>query len=396
VQILQLSLKPPYPKVDGGCIAIAAITEGQLAEDHQVKTLCIETQKHPFNSALVPIEILEQTKMESVFVETALNPLDAFLNLFSSDSYNVSRFYSKAFEHAIEGELKNTAFDVIHLESIFCLPYLETIRSKSKAKVVVRTHNVEHRIWERLAANESNPLKAWYLKLLAGRLKNYELNMLSKVDGIVAITKEDAEAFKLLGISTHSTSIPIGLRLPEIQLNATTESIHLYHLGSMDWEPNVEGVTWFLDEVWPLIQEKFPEVKCTFAGRRMPESLKARSSGNLSILGEVDSASEFSKDKNVALVTLLSGSGMRVKIVEAMALGKTVLTTAVGAEGIQATDKTNILIANTPHDFMNQISYLRSNTDLLHTIGSEARKLAEAEFELSNVSSKLSYFYANL
>lgn len=396
MQILQLSLKPPYPKVDGGCIASAAITEGLLAEGHQVRTLCIETRKHPFKSAQVPIEILDQTKMEAVFVDTELKPLDAILNLFSSESYNVSRFYSKDFERAVEQELQQTDYDIVHLESIFCLPYLDVIRANSNTKVVVRTHNVEHRIWHHLAANETNPIKAWYLQLLARRLKNYEIKMLNKVDGIVAITEEDAETFKVLGISTPSASIPIGLRLPEIQSNATVESIHLYHLGSMDWEPNVEGVTWFLDEVWPSIQDQFPDVKCTFAGRRMPESLKARSSGNLSIVGEVHSVSEFSNDKNVALVPLLSGSGMRVKIVEAMALGKTVLTTSVGAEGIPSTNEKNILLANTPQDFLNQISYLKSNTAQLNAIGSAARKLAESEFELSNVSSKLSYFYANL
>ena len=167
MKVLQVCLKPPYPKVDGGCIAMAAMTESMLMAGHSVKVLCMSTHKHPFDASKVPSEILRNTEMEAVAMDTRLKPHKALANLFTSQSYNIERFFSKAFETRLISILKEGEFDVIHLESIFCTPYMETIRKYSKAKVVVRTHNVEHHIWEQLAENEAIAVKKWYLNLLA-------------------------------------------------------------------------------------------------------------------------------------------------------------------------------------------------------------------------------------
>lgn len=397
MRILQVCLKPPYPKVDGGCVAIAAMTESMLISEHEVKVLCMSTHKHSFDTKKVPTDILQKTEMEAVEMDTRIKPLDAFLNLFSSKSYNVERFFSEDFEKRLKDILKENEFDVIHLESTFCMPYLDVIRTHSKAKVVVRTHNIEFRIWEQLASQESNPLKKWYLNLLASRLKKYEVNVLKNVDGIVAITRDDADGLKQLGISVPLEVIPIGMNVTEIEAKTLrSDSIHLYHLGAMDWLPNIEGVNWFVNDIWPKIATEFPDVKCSLAGREMPASLLSRSSGNLKIEGAVSSVSEFISDKNVAIIPLLSGSGLRVKIVEALAFGKVVLTTSLGATGIPYQNGKNMLIANSPDEFVKQIRLLKDNLELFASIGNEARKLAEQEFDLKNLSSKLTYFYANL
>lgn len=397
MRILQLSPKPPYPKVDGGCVAIAAMTESMLLADHDVKVLCMSTHKHPFDSQKVPADILKQTRMEAIEMDTRVKPLDALLNLFSSRSYNIERFFSEDFEKRLKEILQKDAFDIIHLESIFCTPYLDVIRAHSKAKIVVRAHNIEFRIWEQLAGQEANPLKKWYLNLLASRLKKYEVDVLKKVDGIVAITKDDADGLKQLGISVPIEVVPIGMNVNKIEVNPLqSESIHLYHLGAMDWLPNVEGINWFVNDIWPKITEEFPDVKCWLVGREMPTSLLSNSSGNLKIEGSVSSVSEFISDKNVAIIPLLSGSGLRVKIVEALAFGKVVITTSLGATGIPFENGKNMLIANSTDEFVKQIQALKESPELIASIGDEARKLAEREFDLKNLSSKLTYFYANL
>ncbi|MFM1874758.1 MAG: hypothetical protein RL266_495, partial [Bacteroidota bacterium] len=306
MKILQVCLKPPYPKADGGCVAIAAMTESMLLAEHEVKVLCMSTHKHPFNASKVPSDILEKTRMEAVEMDTRIKPLDAFLNLFSSRSYNIERFFSQEFDKKLTEILKNDEFDIIHLESIFCTPYLNTIRAHSKAKIIVRAHNIEFRIWDQLATQEANPLKKWYLNLLASRLKNYEVDILNKVDGIVAITKDDAEGLKHLRICVPIEIVPIGIDVAEIEIKPLrSESIHLYHLGAMDWLPNVEGINWFVNEIWPKITAEFPGLKCSLAGREMPASLLSRSSGNLRIEGAVLSVSEFISDKNIAVIPLL-------------------------------------------------------------------------------------------
>lgn len=397
MKILQLCLKPPYPKADGGCIAMAAITEGLIAENHDVKVLCMSTHKHPFTKEKVPIQILEKTKIEAVEIDTRINPFDAFLNLFSNHSYNIERFDDANFRAKLVSVLQSTSFDVIHLESIFCAPYINSIRQNSSAKVVLRTHNVEHQIWQGLAQKESNPIKRWYLNLLSSRLKKFELQVLRQVDAIVPITADDESEFRKLEISTNSQVIPIGISTELFEYRiATTEPIHLYHLGAMDWAPNIEGIEWFLDKIWPKIEQEFPSIKCSLAGRKMPENIIERAKGNLHIQGRVDSLEEFIKDKNVAVIPLLSGSGMRVKILEALTAGKVVITTTLGATGIPYQDGENILIADTPKQFMGKIRFLKENPDKLMSIGAEARKLVENEFDLKQVTSKLTYFYSNL
>ena len=397
MKVLQLCLKPPYPKVDGGCIAMAAMTESMLLADHSVKVICMSTHKHPFEASKIPSEILKQTEMEAVRMDTTLKPLDAFLNLFSTKSYNIERFYSREFEAKLTKILTETEFDVIHLESIFCTPYLQVIRKLSEAKVVVRAHNVEFKIWEQLAEIAQNPLKKWYLALLASRLKRYELGVLKSVDGIVPITLDDASELEKLGVEIPIQVIPIGIDVSSIELKEPkNDAIHLYHLDAMDWEPNVDGINWFIHEIWPQLEAKLPQVRCSLAGRKMPASLLSYSSKNLKVEGEVSSVAEFVSDKNVAIIPLRSGSGMRVKIVEALAFGKVVITTSLGASGIPFEDGKNILIANTANEFVEKVTFLDENPERSSLISSEARKLAEQEFDLKNLSSKLTYFYANL
>ncbi len=282
---------------------MAAMTEGMLMAGHEVKLLCMSTHKHGFDAAAVPADILKRTKMEAVAMNTRLNPLKAFANLFSTRSYNVERFHSQKFEARLTELLKEKTYDVVQLESIFCAPYIATIRKYSKAKVVVRAHNVEFRIWEQLAGNEAFAIKKWYLNLLASRLKNYELDALQKVDGIISITEEDKQEFEALGVKCKIQQIPIGFNVEAIRPDALSKHpLVLYHVGAMDWKPNMEGITWFVDDIWPLIEAEFPDIQCFLAGRKMPERLLRRSSGNLKISGQIDSVQEFVKTKNIAIV----------------------------------------------------------------------------------------------
>lgn len=397
MKVLQVCLKPPYPKVDGGCIAMAAMTESMLMAQHSVKVICMSTHKHPFEASKVPSEILKKTEMEAVGMDTRLKPHKALANLFTSQSYNIERFYSKAFETRLISILKEGEFDMIHLESIFCTPYMETIRKYSKAKVVVRTHNVEHHIWEQLAKNEAIAIKKWYLNLLASRLKSYEIDMFRKVDGIISITDEDKQEFEKLSVKCPIEVIPIGFNVDAIRPDSLSKHpLSLYHVGAMDWQPNIEGINWFLDDVWPVIEAEFPDIECHLAGRKMPHHLLKRSSGKLKIEGQIDSVQEFVKSKNIAVVPLLSGSGMRIKIVEALAMGKVILTTSAGAEGVPYTDGENLLIANTPEEFVLKLRFLSENPNQIVQIGKNARKLASSVFDQKKLSSKLTYFYANL
>ena len=397
MRILQLCHKPPLPAIDGGCIAMNNITQGLLAADHAVKVLTIETHKHPFRPEEMPADYVERTAIEAVFVDTKVNLVDAFSNLVTSDSYNISRFFSTDFDIKLMDILQEQEFDVIHLESLFMTPYISTVRRFSNARVVVRSHNLEYKIWERMAQGASNTAKRFYINHLAKQLKKYELQVFKQIDGIAAITHEDAQKYLDLGCKKPVLTIPFGINVDSYPIKLDeAEHPSLFHLGSMDWMPNQEGVNWLLEKVWPILSAQQPDLKLYLAGRNMNAELQALNLPNVVVVGEVESAMDFMNSKSVMLVPLLSAGGMRVKIIEGMALGKTVISTSVGAEGIEYKNLENILIADNADEFAFMVNKVINDAELYRTIGTSARNLIETKYDNKVITAKLEAFYHQL
>jgi glycosyltransferase involved in cell wall biosynthesis len=290
--------------------------------------------------------------------------------------------------------LQEEHFDVVQIEILYMTPYVETVKKYSNAKIILRSHNVEHLLWERISQETGNILKRWYLKTLARRLKNYELGNLNTYDGIVTISAHDAAFFREAGCTIPLTDVPFGVETEDYKPSKIpSEFPSLFHLGSMNWLPNEEGIRWFLEKAWPLITEKFPELKLYLAGRMMPDWLNKLETKNVEVLGEVPDARMFMLSKGVMVVPLFSGSGIRIKIIEGMALGKTVISTTVGAEGINYTSNKNILIADDEKEFLTAIEQCVTNKYVTDQVGEEARKLILQEHSLEHVLKKLETFY---
>jgi len=164
----------------------------------------------------------------------------------------------------------------------------------------------------------------------------------------------------------------------------------------MDWMPNQEGIRWFLENVWPALSVGFPGLKLYLAGRNMPEWLKKANIPEVIIEGEVKNAFEYMQSKTVMIVPLLAGSGIRVKIIEGMACGNTIISTSTGAEGISYTDGKNILIADTPSAFIQQIKKCLENPSMCLEIEQQAMKLVDEEYNNESITSRLTGFYEKL
>ena len=393
MKILQLCSKPPYPPVDGGTLAMNSITQGLLCKGHSVKVLSVESDKHKVNHHLMTDEYKTATNFESVYINLKINAFSAFTAWLSGESYHVKRFRSSAFAQKLTEILQQDTYDIVHIESIFLTPYLPVIRQHSNAKVILRAHNVEHLIWQRLAGCTSDALKRNYLKSLSLTLKNYELGHINDYDGIVCITAKDMDYFAANCCTKPMSAIPFGVDFVDDIEYAQEEDNSLFHIGSMDWQPNKEGVQWFLDEVWPLINAELPQLRLYLAGRKMPEKLLKAKIPNVSIVGEIPDSMYFIASKKINIVPLLSGSGIRVKIIEAMSAGKVVISTAIGAEGINCTDGKDILIANTPQEFVNQLKRCLDDPDFCHTVSNNARQLIKDDYNTPKTTEKLVAFY---
>lgn len=395
MKVLQLCNKPPYPSVDGGTLAMNSITQGLLAAGCEVRVLSMCSDKHPVLRDRMTEEYIRATRFEAVHVDLGIHVLDAGVSWLCGESYHVKRFVSNEFAAKLRQILDEEEFDVVHLESIFLTPYVPVIRKHSKAVVILRAHNVEHMIWQRIAKSERNLFKRKYIKHLALTLRAYECEHLNDFDGVMSITSNDATMLKEMGCRKPIVPIPFGI-MPESVAQVEEEPNSLFHIGSMDWMPNQEGIGWFLEKVWPKVHERMPQLTLYLAGRKMPEEMMKLDMPGVRVVGEVPDAMYFIASKQINVVPLLSGSGIRVKIIEAMSAGKAVITTTVGAEGINYTDGRNLLIADTPDRFVEQIQRCIADPEFCRELGQNAYALIAEEYGNERLTDKVIGFYQKI
>jgi glycosyltransferase involved in cell wall biosynthesis len=230
-------------------------------------------------------------------------------------------------------------------------PYIDVIRAVSKAKIVFRPHNIEYKIWQRLAKNTINPIKKLYLNILTKQLRKYEQSILNKVDLLLPLTWDDAQILTSMQCRKSMMVLPIGVNANDYTIVQQPNNQVVFHLGAMDWLPNVEGIRWFVKKVWPLVIKENRNALLRLAGKGMPTDLMKFNSERLKVTDYIADASEFFNEGQVMVVPLLSGSGMRVKIIEGMAMGKAIVTTSIGKEGIIAQHKKELLVADSAEDF---------------------------------------------
>lgn len=394
IKVLQLCYKPPYPVVDGGTIGMYSIGEGLMNNGCELKILTLYSDKHPFSKDLMPSNYLEKTRIEGVYTNLTPNVFDALLCVFLGQSYVIKRFVTDEMKRLLVKTLKAEDFDIVQIESMMMAPYIPLIRKHSKAKVTFHCPNVEHLIWQRLIKSKHlNIFKKWYLKNTALNLKVYELEHINDFDAVFPVTDVDASYFKTNGCKRLCEGLPIGFdnveKLPDIIPQEHT----LFHIGSMDWFPNEQGIRWYLTEIWDKIHETMPHIQTFLAGRNMPTWLKNGNWENVKVVGEVDDSILFMSSKNIMVVPLLSGSGIRIKILEAMSIGKAIVATSIAAEGIMYENGKNILIANTPEEFVKAIKLLDENPDYCKQLGENAFKLIREKYDTNYIGKKLLDYY---
>jgi len=364
---------------------------------HEVSLVSLNAKKHRHEEDH-PDELLKKINYRSYDIDTGMSLFDGFLTTFSKNAYNIDRYYDENFDKLLIGEVRNNVYDIIQFEGLFVAPYINTVRRNCKAKLVYRAHNIEHQIWERLAQQKSDPFKKFYLRLMSRRIKKYEIEQISKFDAIAVFTAQDKETMLLYGAKIPVEVVPVGIEMEHYRPDFNkTEFPSLFFLGSLDWTPNREGIEWFLHGFHSDIENDELRVKFYVAGNDIPEEFDDYEVlGKIFIQGEVDDALEFVNSKSIMIVPLLSGGGMRVKIVEGMAMQKCIISTALGAEGINYKNGVNILIANTHEEFFKAIRRCIADEDYCKAVGINARRLIEDQHDVNKVTNNLVALYEGL
>jgi len=397
LKTLILSNRVPFPPNSGYPIVVYNTIKGLLNLGVEITLFSINTLKHRVDVDDIYDPVFDQIKFHSYELDTEVNYWDAFTNIFSNESYNVSRFYDEDAAKLLESVLRENEFDIIQFEGLYVVPYLDVVKDYSNAKVIYRAHNINFDVWERLAISERFTPRRKYLQFLAKRLKIYETEQINRFNQIFAISEPDRQNILQFGCETCLDVFPVALDFDKYVIDTRKTSFPtLFHLGAMDWRPNKEGLEWFIEEIWPDIEKLNSELRFYIAGKSMQDHFYEYDSDNLVVEGEIFDAVEFINSKAIMIVPLLSGSGMRVKIIEGMAMKKCVIATTYAAEGLNYEDGKDILIANTADEFYRCILQCITHPNRWREIGENARKTVERDHDLQIVSRRMLNVYEQL
>jgi glycosyltransferase involved in cell wall biosynthesis len=395
VKVLQLTYRVPFPPTDGGSIGIYNITKGLHDNGCEIDLVAINTPKHAQpKDCMLPL-----ARQHDIFVNTNISAFKLVSNLlFKSIPYNVERFVSKDVETKLIELLQQNTYDFIQVEGAFVAFYIDVIKEHCSSPVLVRTHNIEYVIWERLALNEKNPVKKWFYKHLGKRLRAFEASYYNKADGIAAITEEDKRRLIELKVKVPIQIVPAGVVLDKYLAaeDREAEANSIFSISALDWLPNLEGLDWFLKAIWPELLKRKPDLHFHIAGKSTPDWLMNSSFPNVHVHGFVDDAIVFKKSYQLMLVPLLSGGGMRVKIIEGLAAKKCIISTTIGAEGIECTNGKDVVIADSPQEWIEAICHYLDHTEERQEIEQNAFKTAKLVYENKAITRKYIGLFENL
>jgi len=397
MKALILTNRVPFPPNSGYPIVVYNTIKGLLELGVEISLFSINPSKYSVDVDDIYDPIFEGINFHSYNIDTEVNIWGAFFNIFSNQSYNVSRFYDDDAAKLLENVLREQEFDVIQFEGLFVVPYLDVVKEYSKAKLIYRAHNIEFDVWERLAAREHFRPRRKYLEFLSRRLKVYETEQINRFHQVFAISNPDRQSILLMGCQTKLDVFPVAIDFAKYNVDGNKTSFPtLFHLGAMDWRPNKEGLEWFLDEVWPDIEKLSGELRFYIAGKYMQKQFFDYDSDNLIVEGEIFDAVEFMNSKAIMIVPLLSGSGMRVKIIEGMAMQKCIIATTMAAEGINCKNGKDIMIADTPDEFYRAILQCITQPNKWRDIGVNARKTVERDHDINGNAKRMLAIYESL
>jgi glycosyltransferase involved in cell wall biosynthesis len=396
VKILIVTHLAPFPQNSGYPIVVGNTIKGLINSGHQVSLFSLNPQKHKSHHDTEADELIKHISYYCHQIDTSISLTSAVMSLFNRKLYTVERYYDVEFERLLVKEVQTGGYDIIQFEGLFVTPYLAAIRKETKAKLIYRAHHIEYLVWERLAKQKNDPVKKFYLRLIAKRIKAFEVKQLALFNAIAVFTNQDKETIQqLIGERVPVDILPVGLDLLRYQPDyRKTEFPSLFFLGAMDWMPNREGIEWFLDNFANELTQGELRTRFYVAGNDIPERFDDYEVvGKIFIHGEVDDALEFVNTKAIMIVPLLSGGGMRVKIVEGMAMQKCIISTSLGAEGINYKNGENIIIANNPQEFHRAIKRCITDENYCKRIGLNARKLVEEQHDTHKITQRLVSFY---
>ncbi len=373
MKILQLAPRFPFPADDGGKIVMANTFCEFSKQNQDIILFSFNREKYIQESA-----ILEAEKFGLVEIfnyNTKNTPLKIIKSILTNQPVYLQKYNNRQAINKIEEKVVEIQPDVIQVEHTCMAPLGLYFKKKYNIPVGLRLHNIESNIWASYADELSNPFSKIYIKKQAELLRRYELDIISQVDINFTITeKERKKILKLRPESNIITSSP-GI-YPDKWVPSDFSRRNLKQLilaTTFDWIHNVNALKWFLDEVLPKVHKEEPEVKMLILGKNSPDWVKRYSNLGAISVGYVSDIQEYMRQSSIYVAPLFVGAGIRIKILEAMAMAMPVVATTISSDGITAKDTDGLYTIDDPQKYAEKIIELMKNPELCSSAGENAR-----------------------
>jgi glycosyltransferase involved in cell wall biosynthesis len=305
-------------------------------------------------------------------------------HLPSGAPYAVQKFTHPAVRQRVNQWLHENRFDVSVCD--FLSASLNFPHRFSSPRVLFQ-HNVETVLWRRMAQTEKSPLLKLSYTLEANKMARYEKNALRRFPRIIAVSQQDRDEMLKLDSASQITVVPTGVDTAQYQVAppAAASPPTIVFVGSMDWEPNIDAMEYFCHQIWPAVLASYPDARFQIVGRNPHPRVQALQSSSVAVTGTVSSVPDFLRPATVVIVPLRIGGGTRLKIFEAMAMGKAVVSTTIGAEGLDVTPDRDLILADDPECFAASILALIRDSGLRRNYEQAAAVLA-AGYDWSEIT----------
>lgn len=401
-RILFLTPQLPYPPYQGTAIRNFGLIQGLAERGYTVSLLSFVEPDQPPAS---------ETPLASLCASIVTVPAPErsrsrrLRDLVAGHADMARRRWSEAFLAALCQWLSRESFDAIHIEGIEMAPYLPTLQEKAPgALLIYDAHNAEYALQQRIAAQDVRLPKRWpaaiYSLIQSSRLKRFETRVCRQVGHVLACSQADAAMLRALTHHTPISVVPNGIglesytqdNLPEIHLPRPT----LVFTGKMDFRPNVDAVLWFTHDILPRVRAEMPTVHFAVVGQKPHARLNVlRGREDVTLTGFVPDVRPYIAAADVYVAPLRMGSGTRLKLLEAMAMRRAVVSTRLGAEGLPVDNGVHLLLANTPSEFAGAVLQLLRNPTRRRELGENAARLVQQHYDWKAIIPALERVYQN-
>jgi len=387
LKVLVLDEEIPYPPNAGKRIRTWNLLH-RLACRHSISLLCYGRPSDPaatvVQNAGITLHLVEpQADLTGWRLHLCL-----FLNLFSPYPFSVAKHFSSRFQRELQALLEGESWDLIQCE---WTPYVRFVSEPGRVPLLVATHNVESQIWARRARHTQNPFAKVFFKTQEWKMRWFEKRALLRASATTAVTAPDVETLRGWGIGAI-TLVPNGADLePSSPVPDVERENEILILASLDWYPNVDALEYFIKNIFPIVRTRRPESILRIVGRKPPESLKKWLTGmpGVDFVGEVENARWHLDRATVVIVPLRIGGGSRIKILEALAAGKAVVCTSIGAEGLDVVSGEHLIIADLPGEFALRVEELLASKVARRKLGNRGRNLVIDRYGWDGIARRL-------